>query len=617
MDKCKIFTSTLTNNSIMKTLRTLVCTSLVIFAFNAQALMLNLKNTDIKTFINTVAMATGKNFLVDPRVKGVVNIIGNKEISDEELYNIFLTVLKAYGYAVIEGESLSRIVPKNLVKAESAYVSSTANDAIITKILSLNNIDGNKIIPIIRPLMSPHGLLSYYNVSNSIIVIDTTSNIKRLEDIIAQLDKPLSDDFDFITLKHAAASNISTIIKTLMGDKAPALTVNKNSNQLIISGSESKKLQVRLLVNELDKETAETGSTAIVYLKNASAKDILPILQNISNFTTNEKTEKGETVVKSNIQADEATNSIIVTGDNETKQMVKSIIERLDVRRAQVLIEAIIAEVRSSDSERLGIEWIANENNLVGLTNLGGAIGSAISGVTSSTTGAGVLTTALSGGGLNLGTGNYNEDTQQGFAAIISALNGTGNTNILSAPSVLTLDNQEAEIVVGEEVPFITNSQVTSNGNPFQNIERKDVGLKLTVKPQINNGDSIKLEIAQENSNVSASSAASDVITSKRSIKTTVIVEDGKILVLGGLMDDSITGQKTKVPLLGDIPILGTLFSYETEAKEKRNLMVFIRPTILKNEILAEELSMEKYQSIKAEQLLQNKGFDMDALLAQ
>ncbi len=601
----------------MNTLSKLVFTLLMIFVFNAQALMLNLKNTDIKTFINTVAMATGKNFLVDPRVKGVVNIIGNKEISDEELYNIFLTVLKAYGYVVIEGESISRIVPKNLTKAESAFVSSTANDAIITKVINMNNnLDGKTFIPLVRPLMSPHGLISFHDKSKNIIIIDTASNIKRLESIIFELDKPIDDDFEFITLKHALANNISTIIKTLMGDKAPAVTINKNTNQLIIGGTEREKLRVRLLVHELDKETAETGSTAIIYLKNASAKDILPILQNISNFTTSEKTEKGETVVKSNIQADEATNSIIVTGDNETKQMVKSIIEKLDVRRAQVLIEAIIAEVRTSDSERLGIEWIANENNLIGFSNLGGAIGASIS-AAGSGSGASALATALSGTGINVGAGNYNADSRQGFAAIISALSGAGNTNILSAPSVLTLDNQEAEIIVGEEVPFITNSQLTSDGNPFQNIEREDVGLKLTVTPQINNGDSIKLEIAQENSNVSASSAASDVITSKRSIKTTVIVEDGKILVLGGLMDDSIVTQKTKVPLLGDIPILGTLFSYDIESTEKRNLMVFIRPTILKDEILAEELSMEKYQTIKARQLLQNENFDIDKLLAE
>jgi general secretion pathway protein D len=598
----------------MKHIIQLITLASLLLAFSANALMLNLKNTDIRTFINTVAMSSGKNFMIDPRVKGTVNIIGTKEIDDEELYNVFLTIMKVYGYVVIEGENITRVVPKSLTKSDSAFVGSNATDAIVTKIIALDNVDATQIVPIVRPLMSAHGMLSVYAPSNSMVVIDTGSNIARLENLLLDLDKPIGSNFEFVPIKYASANNIATIIKTLMAKNAPPVTVDNNNNQLIIGGREAQKLQVRLLVAEMDKENATSGSTSIIYLKNASAKEILPILQSISQHTITEKTKKGDKtkVVQSNIQADEATNSIIITGDAETKQMVRGVIEKLDVRRAQVLIEAVIAEISSSDAQKLGIDWAANTNNVVGLSNLSGILPSILSATNGNASSA---VNALSSGGLNLAAGDYDSDTKKGFAGIVNALNGIGNANILSAPSILTLDNKEAEIVVGQEVPFITNKQVTNAGNPFQNFERKDVGLKLTVKPQVDNGNAVKLEIAQEISNVLPSSSASDLITSKRSLKTSVIVEDGKMLVLGGLIDDAWRNSETKIPLLGSIPVLGKLFSYDTESKEKRNLLIFIRPTILKDQILAEEISMQKYQMLRAKQLIQNEDFDMDNIL--
>lgn len=570
-------------------------------SFSANALMLNLKNAEIKTFINTVSMASGKNFMIDPRVRGKVNIISNREIDDDQLYQVFLTVLKAYGFIVIEGESVSRIVPKSLTKSDSAYTSKNANDTIITTIIKLKNITATQLIPIVRPLMSQYGLLSAYPPANSIIVVDSGSNIARLQDIVKKLDNPVDSDFEFIPLKNTSATDISTVLKSIFGKNAPSINVDKHNNQLIIGGTESKRLKVRFLVLELDKHKADSGSTAIIYLKYADAKKILPILQNISQHNTKQivNKKKVESVIKSNIQADESTNSIIVTGDKKTKQTIKDIITKLDVRKAQVLIEAVIVEISSSSAKELGIQWIARGGTGVGFTNLNGVL-SSIASLSKSTE-------STLPKGLNFIVGNYNKNKQEGLGLLISALNGTGKANILSTPSIVTLDNEEAEIVVGQEVPFITNTQLGSNNsNPFQNYERKDVGLKLKVKPQINNGSSIKLDIEQETSNVLPSSNASDLITSKRSIKTSVMVEDGKLLVLGGLIDDSWRNSESSVPILGSIPILGALFRTKIKTKEKRNLFVFIRPTILKNQIITDTLSMEKYNFIKAQQLLNN-----------
>jgi general secretion pathway protein D len=590
--------------------------TIITTSFSVNALMLNLKNVEIKTLINTVAMANGKNFMIDPRVKGRVNIISNKEIDGDQLYQVFLTILKAHGFVVIEGENVSRIVPKNLTKSESAYVSSKATDAIFTKVMYLKSVDAAKIVPIIRPLMSAYGLLSIYAPNNSLIIIDTGSNIARLEDIIAKLDKPMDDDFEFIKIKNSSAEQIAATIKPLFAKQSGLLTitVDKHNNQLILSGNKDRRLKVRLLISELDKYKVDAGTTAIIYLKYANAKDILPVLQGINQHNATAK--KDAKVIKSNIQANEATNSIIVTGDNETKQTVRNIIAKLDVRRAQVLIEAIIAEVSTSDAKELGIQWIAKGGAGLGITNLNGALPALIG------TAGGDSSALANGfqGGVNFMAGKFDENTQKGFGVLINALNSTGNTNILSTPSILTLDNHEAEIVVGQEVPFITNTQLSSSGtNPFQNYERKDVGLKLKVKPQINDGSSIKLEIAQEISNVMNSSSAADLITSKRTLNTSVMVEDGKMLILGGLIDDTWRDSIAKVPLLGDLPLLGKLFSYKTKSKGKSNLMIFIRPTIIKDQILSNSVSMEKYNYIKAKQLLNYQDSaikDIDSFLA-
>jgi general secretion pathway protein D len=311
-----------------------------------------------------------------------------------------------------------------------------------------------------------------------------------------------------------------------------------------------------------------------------------------------------------NIQADESTNAIIITASPAISKNIKNVISKLDIRKAQVLIEAIIAEISSSDSNELGIQWLGRGSSGIGILNFTGQIPALLSGLGGD---ASSVASAI-GKGATIGVGSFDSTTKNGFGAVLNALEGQGKVNILSTPSIVTLDNEEAMIMVGQEVPFITNTEIKSVGsNPFQNYERKDVGLKLIVKPQINEGDTIKLIIDLEISNIIPGSNASDLVTSKRKIKTSVMVADNKILVLGGLMDDIIRDSESKLPILGDIPVLGGIFSYKTKSKEKRNLLIFIHPTTLTNQNTANKVSDQKYKYIRAQQLLNDMTITKEA----
>ncbi|MBE8190488.1 MAG: type II secretion system secretin GspD, partial [Candidatus Thioglobus sp.] len=470
-----------------------------------------------------------------------------------------------------------------------------------------------------RPLMSQYGHLAVYAASNSLIVVDSQINIERLKNLLKKLDKSVDSDFETITLRHTGAGEMSQIIKTLIIDKnlgSPlSMVVDKHSNQIIMSGAEEKRLTVRLLVAELDQKQDQVSGTQVVYLNYANAKEILPILQNIAKRSDAENNKgKADASKQSSIAADESTNSIIITGSTDTVRNVKHIITKLDIRKAQVLIEAIIAEISLDDTKNLGVQWVASTSKVAGGFNtglLGNLLGAAAARDDSGNIPLSSLPQVPEGG--TFGIGAFDEKTKQGFGVILTALQKSGKANILSTPSIITLDNEEAEIIVGEEVPFVTKSEIR-NDNPFQEIERKDVGLTLKVKPQINNGNSIKLDIEQETSVVKNTSSSSktinpaDLITSKRSIKTSVILEDKQLLVLGGLVDETWSNNETKIPFLGDLPIIGALFSQENKIKNKRNLVVFIRVTILSNSEIASKISNQKYKYIKALNIL--KGQD-------
>jgi len=577
---------------------------LLLLASSASAVTLNLKNAELLTFIETVSQATGKNFIIDPQVQGKVNVISSTEIDNDELYHLFLSVLRVHGYIAVEGDDFTKILPQSNLKENSSFISSISNDVIVTTTIPIANVPANQLVPVLRPIISQYGLLAAYTPSNSIVVTDTQANITRLNEVITGLDKEIDEDYEVIALKNTSATEVAKVIKSLFPDNQATmpltLAVDTFNNQIIVGGAPAKRLKVRFLVKELDRMQNKEGETSVVYLRYANASEILPILQNIEILVGDDPESSTENN-KTSIQADESTNAIIITASLASTNNVKNVIRLLDIRKAQVLIEAIIVEISSNDANELGIQWLSKGGNGLGVINFNGAIPALLA---ASTGDASNLASAINKGA-SFATGSFDSTSNNGFGGILNALAGSGKANILSTPSIVTLDNQEAMIMVGQEVPFITNTEIKSVGsNPFQNFERKDVGLTLVVKPQINEGDTIKLDIEQEISNILPGSNASDLITSKRKIKTSVMVSNNKILVLGGLMDDTVIDSESKVPWLGDLPILGSAFTYKTKKAEKRNLLIFIRPTILTDQSTADSVSSQKYKYIRAQQLL-------------
>ena len=586
---------------------------LLLITSTAHAVTLNLKNAELVTLIETVSQATGKNFIIGPNVQGTVNVISSKEIDNDELYHLFLSVLRVQGYIAVEGENFTKILPQSNLKENSSFIASNSSDVIVTTTIPITNVPANQMIPVLRPIISQFGLLAAYTPSNSIVVSDTQANIVRLNKVIAGLDKEIDEDYEVLSLINTSAEEIAKVIKSLFPDNQATipltLAVDKTSNQIIVGGAPAKRLKVRFLVKELDKAQNYEGETSVVYLRYANAREILPILQNIEIIAKDSVDSVSETI-KTSIQADESTNAIIITGSIAATNNIKNVIRLLDIRKAQVLIEAIIVELSSNDASELGIQWLAKGGNGIGLTNFNGAIPALLSATTGD---ASNVANAITNG-VSFATGSFDSKDNNGFGGLLNALAGSGKANILSTPSIVTLDNEEAMILVGQEVPFITNTEIKSVGsNPFQNFERKDVGLKLTVRPQINEGDTIRLNIEQEISSILPGSNASDLVTSKREINTSVMVSNNKILVLGGLMDDTVIDSESKVPWFGDLPILGDAFTYKTKKSEKRNLLIFIRPTILTDQATADSVSSQKYKYIRAQQMLKKINTESDS----
>ena len=584
---------------------------------------LNLKEADIRALIATVSKFTGKNFVVDPRVKARVSVVSSRSMSESEVYEVFLSVLQVHGYAAVPVGSIIKIVPEvNAKQGPLPVVTDNRHvgDELITKVVTLDHVPAAQLVPILRPLVPQQGHLAAYNPTNTLIVTDHAANIRRLVAIIKSIDRPESDELEIIPLKHASASELVRILNSLQASgnaKKPessqiTLASDDRTNSILMSGERSARLKIRATIAHLDTPLQnEAGNTHVIYLKYAKAEDLVSILTGVQK--KQEQVDKkavptraaGSSDSEVDIQSDENTNSLIITAGPDVVRRMKSIIRQLDIRRAQVLVESIIAEISNNHGREFSSQFVLggkegdNDRVPVGTSNFGGSGG--IIGLLSGDpqTIAGSL-----GDGITFGFGS---DQNNRFAFLLKALTADAATNILSTPSVVTMDNQEAEIVVAQNVPFITGSFTTAAdgaSNPFQTVERQDVGITLKVTPQINDGNTIKLEIAQEVSNVSASTSANgDIITNKRSINTSVLVEDGEILVLGGLIDDTLRDQVSKVPLLGDIPLLGWLFRSHSTTKEKQNLMVFMRPSIMRDGAAAHYHTNEKYNYLRAQQI--------------
>lgn len=577
---------------------------------------LNFTDTDINAVITAVAKLTGKNFIIDPRVKGKVTVITHQSMTKDEVYEVFQSMLKVHGFAAVPGKSSTKIVPEVNAKQDTIRTLSRKDvqggDELVTKVIPIKHVTAAQLVPILRPLVPQRGHLAAYPQSNVLIISDSAGNIARLSNIIARIDQAVNQEIEVLALEHAVASDVVRVINQLhQGAKdKPSFTIvaDDRTNSVLLGGDRGQRLRLRAIITHMDVPLELAGNTQVVYLRYANAEDLVKVLTDVSKTIV--KSPGGKTAAAAsstssdiNIMADENTNALIINAPPGVMRTLRSVINQLDIRREQVHLEAVLAEVSYTKSSELGVQWAfdgsdgGDKTGPIGVLNFSSFAPPGLAGL--------LQDPPLIGEGLNLGLGKI-KDGDLTMGVLIRALAGDGNTNILATPSVVTLDNEEASIVVGQNVPFLTGSYTTTTGdatNPFQTVERQDVGITLKITPQINEGNTVKMQILQEISSLTAASTSVDVITSKREITTNVMVEDDQILVLGGLIDDQLRESEAKIPGLGDIPLLGWLFKYKTVDKVKTNLMVFIHPTIMKDEAQQSRITGEKYNFMRQKQI--------------
>ena len=585
---------------------------------------LNLKDADIRVFIATVSEITGKSFIVDPTVEGKVNVVSSKPMTADEVYDVFESVLRVNGFAAVPSGNMVKILPEALANQQMTLAAPGGGpDALVTKLLELKHVSATEMVQLLRPIVPQGAVLQSHQGSNAILISDRASNVTRIQALIARIDQASDASIEVIPLEHANAAELARTLTTLNDDKAAALAgatptrvfADTRTNSLLVSGDRAQRLRLRAMISHLDTPLDSGESTQVIYLRYSKAEDLVPILESTAQTLTGGTGAK-DTVKAANIQAHAETNSLIITADPSVFRALASVVRQLDVRRAQVLIEGVIAEVTEDFAREVGVQWFTAPDNGEGGVGTGVIGGTNFPG--SSTPG--ILGTAVApltglGSGLALGyvegTISIGGEEILNLGALVRAIRGDSGSNILSQPTVVTLDHQEAQLKAGQEVPFLTG-QYSNTGtggtntptNPFQTIERKDVGLTLLVTPHINEGDSVRLDIEQEVSSLAPSvDGATDLITNKRELKTSVLVGDGALLVLGGLINDELRESISKVPALGDIPVVGNLFRYRRTTRNRRDLMIFLKPTILRDQALESAVSSEKYNFMRARQI--------------
>ncbi len=608
---------------------------LVLFLLHAATSMagkLNVRDADIRALVTQISDITGKSFVIDPRVKGNVTVVSNAEMTPESLYEVFLSVLNVHGFTAVDAGDVIKIVPSTGAKQDSLRIDQSSNIAgeeMITRVVEVKNTPAVELVPILRPMIPQYGHLAGVASANALIITDHAENINRILTIIKKLDSAESEELEVVQLKEAWVSDVVALlgkltkVEVLAGGKNKAsaaisrvsVVADERTNRLIIKGEPSARARIKELVMRLDEPSKTQGSTQVIYLRHADSTKVAEILKSlIEPKQSQPSSQKMAPSVPSNIQSDEALNALVIMAEPGQMKQIREIVRQLDVRRVQVLIEAAIVEVIGDTNQAVGMQWgFGNEESAIGgvsFNNVGNSLNQIIAAVSG-----GVGT--LADGGISLAGGGGSGDELE-FGVLLQALAGTSNTNILSTPSIMTLDNEEAEIVVGQNVPFITGSSTnTGSGvsNPFTTVSRQDVGLTLRVTPHIHDGNVVRLEIYQESSALVTKSTVqtADVTTNKRSIKTTILADDGETIVLGGLVEDSLDESQNKVPLLGDIPILGRLFRSSVTTHNKRNLMVFLQPTIIRNVNNVSALTHRKYQGLKTlQRSLSDSGVSLD-----
>lgn len=641
----------------------------------AQTWKINLRDADLTAFINEVADITGKNFAVDPRVRGNVTVISNKPLNKAEVYDLFLGVLNVNGVVAIPSGNTIKLVPDSNVKSSGVPFDSkhrATGDQIVTRVIWLENTNPNDLIPAIRPLMPQFAHLSAVAGTNALIVSDRASNIYQLETIIRNLDGTGQNDIEAVSLQSSQAEEMLGLLESMSSTGAARdlkgsrirIIADTRTNRIVLKGDTATRKRIRQMIEMLDVPAADRlGGLKVFRLKYASAKNLAEILQglvsgqslsgssnsnsssnnNVMNNSNNNNSGSSSSSSSSSsistpsinlgagsnssnqnsitsfnangvsIIADDSQNSLVVKADPQLMREIESAIQQLDIRRQQVLIEAAIIEVEGNDADQLGVQWalgdLTNGVGLINFSNVGASIAELAAGYVS---GGAAGAAANLGTGTSLLLGDYRESdngSRKLYGALIQALKSKTKSNLLSTPSIVTMDNEEAYIVVGQNVPFVTGSATTTSAglNPYTTVERKDVGVTLKVVPHIGEGGSVRLEVEQEVSAVQDKGQAQDLVTSKRAIKTSILAEHGQTIVLGGLISDNSIHSRQSVPGLGAIPGLGRLFRADAKSNEKRNLLVFIHPTIVGDSNDVRRLSQQRYSQLYSLQLAMDR----------
>nr|WP_173425663.1 type II secretion system secretin GspD [Photobacterium angustum] len=625
-----------------------LASSLLCSSAMADELSANFKGTDIQEFINIVGRSLHKTIIIDPAVRGQVNVRSYDLLNDEQYYRFFLNVLEVYGFAVVEMEDgVLKVIRDKDAKTSAIPVvgsndSNVPGDAVVTRVIAVKNVSVRELSPLLRQLNDNAGAgnVVHYDPANIIMITGRAAVVNRLADIIERVDRAGNKDVTVVSLNNASAPEMVRIVEALNksadakstpGFLIPKAVADERTNSVLISGDPKVRERLKALIHKLDKEMAASGNSRVIYLKYAKAADMVDVLKGVSeNIQAANKSNTPQVSQSSKdevmISAHDATNSLIISAPSDVMNKLESIISQLDIRRAQVHIEAMIVEVQEGDGVNFGVQFGSQEGGVIQFGNSGAPIGGLLSAQEAAkdkTTKTEIVDE------FNNPTGKYRTTTESGdlapmaaflggikgaaaaitmgdWTALVTAIKQNRNVNVLSTPNVTVLDNQEANLSVGQEVPVTTGSQTGSNNdNPFTTVERKDVGIQLKVTPQINEGDSVQMKIEQVVSQVADANGAVDIRFDKRELTTSVLVKDGNMIALGGLMQEKTLESEQKVPILGDIPVLGALFRSTNNQTEKTNLMVFIRPTILRDGMSADGLTQRKYNYIRAQQLYQ------------
>jgi len=581
----------------------------------------NYKDADLGQVIEAVSQVTGRNFIVDPRVRAQVTMLSTTPMGPDAFYEAFLAILQVHGFIAVPSGTVIKILPdanaRQLPANDLPDRVSATSDEIVTQVVQVRNVSAAQLVPILRPMMPQSAHLAAYVPANILIISDRASNVSRMIRIVQRIDRTGDGDFEVIRLEHASAGEIVRVINALSaaqgaeGAGGGRVVADERTNSVLVSGEASQRLRFRTLITHLDTPLETGGDTQVRYLRYADAEKLATKLkEQVTAAAAGQPGAAGATAAAVDrsvtIWAEPDTNALVITAPPKSMRSLMQVIDRLDIRKAQVLVEAMLVEVSKDATRDLGVNWIidgSGDNFLVGLFN------QPIGGVSLADIAQGIddpSSVTAAPGGLTIGGGRQ-QDSGTNFAAILRALAGDGNTNVVSMPSVITLDNEEAQIKVAQEVPFLTG-QFTNTGstggavNPFQTIERKEVGNILKITPQITDEDTILVKIELEASGIAAAAAqvsSTDLVTNKRTITNRVLVDDGGMIVLGGLIEDRLIESEQRVPGLGRIPLLGNLFRVRNTQKAKTNLMVFIRPKILRDEEQAAFETNSKYNYMR------------------